>query len=68
MLVIGAKDREQHGVSVRDRIEGDLGFMTTEAALNKLTAERDNRVIRQVQKSTATTLSAGSDEAKGNEY
>ena len=68
MLVIGAKDRDQGGVSVRDRIEGDLGFMTTEAALAKLITERDNRVIRQVQKSTAATLSAGSDEAKGNEY
>ncbi len=68
MLVIGAKDRDQNGVSVRDRIEGDLGFMTTESALAKLVAERDNRVIRQAQKSTATTLSAGSDEAKGNEY
>jgi threonyl-tRNA synthetase len=68
MLVVGAKDRDQGGVSVRDRIDGDLGFMTTEAALAKLIAERDNRVIRQVQKSTAATLSAGSDEAKGNEY
>ncbi len=68
MLVVGGKDRDQGGVSVRDRIEGDLGFMTTEAALAKLIAERDGRVIRQVQKSTASTLAAGSDEAKGNEY
>ena len=42
--------------------------MTTEAAMEKLIAERDGRVIRQVQKSTGATLAAGSDEAKGNEY
>ena len=66
MLVVGAKDKDQGGVSVRDRIDGDKGFMTTEAALAKLIEERDNRVIRQVQK---TTLQAtGSDAAEGNEY
>lgn len=66
MLVVGAKDKEQGGVSVRDRIDGDKGFMTTEAALAKLVEERDNRVIRQVQKSTAQSV--GSDAAEANEY
>ena len=47
MLVVGAKDRDGGGVSVRDRIEGDLGFMTTSAALNKLIDERDGRLIRK---------------------
>ncbi|REJ94354.1 MAG: threonine--tRNA ligase [Planctomycetota bacterium] len=66
MLVVGPKDRDQGGVSVRDRIEGDLGFMTTEAALKKLTEERDHRTIRQVVKSNFEGL--GSDTEEGHEY
>ena len=66
MLVVGPKDRDQGGVSVRDRIEGDLGFMTTAAALTKLTEERDHRTIRQVVKSNFEAL--GSDAEEGHEY
>jgi threonyl-tRNA synthetase len=66
MLVVGPKDQQQGGVSVRDRIEGDLGFMTTAAALAKLTAERDGRVIRQVVK--RETVSVGSEGGEANEY
>ncbi|WP_437186420.1 threonine--tRNA ligase [Planctomicrobium sp. SH668] len=51
MLVIGSKDKDQGGVSVRDRIDGDLGFMTLTDALAKLKQERDDRAIRQVVKS-----------------
>ncbi|WP_437204434.1 threonine--tRNA ligase [Planctomicrobium sp. SH664] len=67
MLVVGAKDRDQGGVSVRDRIDGDLGFMTIDAALNKLVAERDGLVIRQVVKRTFGGFASGGDDA-GNEY
>jgi threonyl-tRNA synthetase len=66
MLVIGPKDKDQGGVAVRDRIDGDKGFMTTEAALAKLIEERDQRVIRQVQKSTVQAIA--SDAAEANEY
>jgi threonyl-tRNA synthetase len=66
MLVVGPKDQQQGGVSVRDRIEGDLGLMTTAAALAKLAAERDGRVIRQVAKREA--VAAGSEGGEANEY
>lgn len=67
MLVIGAKDKDKGGVSVRDRIEGDLGFMTTTDAISKLTEERDSRTIRQAVKSNFKGFAGGSDEAE-NEY
>ncbi len=54
MLVVGPKDRDLGGVSVRDRIDGDLGFMTIEDTLNKLSNERDGRVIRQAVKRSFT--------------
>lgn len=67
MMIVGPKDRDQGGVSVRDRIDGDLGFMTVEDALNKLVTERDNRVIRQVIKSDFKGFSGGNEDAS-NEY
>jgi len=66
MLVIGPKDQQQGGVSVRDRIDGDLGFMSLHGAIAKLTAERDSRVIRQVTKRPLAT--AASEGAAANEY
>ncbi|MFG0296631.1 MAG: His/Gly/Thr/Pro-type tRNA ligase C-terminal domain-containing protein, partial [Maioricimonas sp. JB045] len=67
MLVVGTKDQEKGGVSVRDRIEGDLGFMTTDEAVRKLSEERDNREIRQVIKSSFAGFAGGSDD-EGHEY
>ncbi|QDU40259.1 Threonine--tRNA ligase [Maioricimonas rarisocia] len=67
MLVVGAKDQEKGGVSVRDRIDGDLGFMTTDAAVQKLCEERDSRTIRQVIKSSFSGFAGGSEE-EGHEY
>ena len=65
MLVIGQKDKDQGGVSVRDRLEGDLGFMPLETALEKLKTERDGRVIRQVVKSNFKGFAGGGDEGEG---
>jgi threonyl-tRNA synthetase len=62
MLVVGPKDKDQGGVSVRDRIEGDLGFMTLDAAIAKLKAERDQRAIRQVKKSNYQAFAGGGEE------
>lgn len=62
MLVIGPKDQDQGGVSVRDRIDGDLGFMTVGAALEKLRQERDGRTIRQVVKSNFSGFTGGAEE------
>jgi threonyl-tRNA synthetase len=68
MLVVGPKDRERSGVSLRDRIDGDLGFMTLADALKRLSEERDERRIRQVIKSGVTSPVAGNDAASENEY
>ncbi len=67
MLVVGPKDRDQGGVSVRDRIDGDLGFMTIADAIAKLTAERDSRVIRQAVKRSFTGFQ-DSGEATASDY
>ncbi|TWT49874.1 Threonine--tRNA ligase [Thalassoglobus neptunius] len=67
MLVVGPKDKEKGGVSVRDRIEGDLGFMSLDDAVAKLVQERDERTIRQVIKSEVKVFSGGGSEAE-NEY
>jgi threonyl-tRNA synthetase len=67
MIVAGPKDQEQGGVSLRDRIDGDLGFMTLDAAIAKLVAERDSKQIRQLVKSSFRGFSGGEGEA-GNEY
>jgi len=63
MLVVGPKDKEQGGVSVRDRIDGDLGFMTLADALQKLKDEKESRLIRQAVKSSFSGF--GSDTADG---
>ena len=66
MIVAGPKDQEKGGLSLRDRLEGDLGFMPTADAIAKLTKERDTRQIRQVIKSDFKGFQGGEEE--GNEY
>jgi len=53
MFVVGPKDAEQATVSVRDRIAGDLGAMSIEAAIEKLKAEVVAKQVRQVAKLAA---------------
>jgi threonyl-tRNA synthetase len=48
MLVVGEKDAAAGTVTVRDRIEGDLGAMSIPAALAKLQAEVQAKTVRQV--------------------
>jgi threonyl-tRNA synthetase len=47
MLVVGPRDAEQGTVSVRDRLEGDLGAMPLAAALDRLTEEIRSRRVRK---------------------
>jgi len=68
MLIVGPKDRDQGGVSVRDRIDGDLGFMTVADAITKLVTERDNRVIRQAVKRSFAGFGDGAQSAGESEY
>ena len=46
MFVIGRREAEQGNVSVRDRLEGDLGVMTVAEAIEKLQAEIAAKTIR----------------------
>jgi threonyl-tRNA synthetase len=63
MLVVGGKEAEQNTVSVRDRIDGDLGSMPLDDAIAKLRDEVDRRLIRQVVESSFE----GFDEDEGEE-
>ena len=64
MLVVGERDAAQGTVSIRDRLEGDLGAVPIQAAIDKLTAEVADKTIRQVAKTTAGLGERG----ESNEY
>ncbi len=53
MLIVGAREMEQGTVSVRDRIEGDLGAMPVAQAIEKLTREVQEKTVRQVAQVSA---------------
>jgi len=52
MLIVG-RETEEGKVSVRDRIEGDLGAMPIDEALAKLKAEVAAKTVRRVAKASA---------------
>ena len=54
MLVVGEKDAENGTVTVRDRIDGDLGAMPLADAIAKLKQEVADKTVRQVAKSDDT--------------
>jgi threonyl-tRNA synthetase len=47
MFVVGPRDSQQGTVSVRDRIDGDLGAMTIDDAIRKLLEEVQSRTVRK---------------------
>ena len=47
MLVVGPRDSESGTVSIRDRVEGDLGALSLNDTIAKLTEEVSTRRIRQ---------------------
>jgi len=47
MLIIGGREMEAGTVSVRDRLEGDLGAMSFEAVVEKLKAEIAAKTVRK---------------------
>ena len=67
MLVVGPKEAETNSVNVRCRIDGELGVMTLDAAIAKLSEERDKRTIRQIAKPAAPAVLA-STSGEQNEY
>ena len=50
MFVIGGREMENENVAVRDRIDGDLGAMPTEEAIEKLELEIRDKTIRHKEK------------------
>ena len=64
MLVVGGREMERGEVSVRDRIEGDLGAMTVAAAIQKFQQEIADRTVRQTYGGNAGLAERGAH----NEY
>jgi threonyl-tRNA synthetase len=64
MFVVGGKEAAAGTVAVRDRIEGDLGAMPLETAIEKLAAEVQSKKVRQV----ATLPKVAADHGSANEY
>ncbi|MBA4032574.1 MAG: threonine--tRNA ligase [Planctomyces sp.] len=50
MLVVGGKDQEHRTVSIRDRIEGDLGAVPLAEAITRLQQEVAEKRIRNIAK------------------
>jgi threonyl-tRNA synthetase len=63
MLVVGPKDAEAGTVSVRDRLDGDLGALPLAAAIDKLKQEVAEKRVRQVAQLKSAGLAA-----KGGEH
>jgi threonyl-tRNA synthetase len=55
MLVVGGRDQENGTVSVRDRIEGELGALPIDEAIAKLKAEVDEKRLRPVKSAALAT-------------
>ena len=53
MLVVGPRDAEQNTVSLRDRLEGDLGAMPADAAISRLQQEIAERKVRKTYSGSA---------------
>ncbi|HEV2970036.1 MAG TPA: threonine--tRNA ligase [Pirellulales bacterium] len=64
MFVVGGKEAAAGTVAVRDRIDGDLGAMPLETAIEKLAAEVQSKQVRQVAKLPKVAADHGS----ANEY
>jgi len=56
MFVVGEKDRDAGTVTVRDRLEGDLGAMPLDVAIAKLKAEVEAKTVRQVAERQAAVV------------
>ncbi len=56
MAVVGPREAESGAVSLRDRLEGNLGAMSLDDALNRLTDEIQTRAVRQVVTSDFAAL------------
>lgn len=53
MLIVGPRDAENGTVSVRDRVDGDLGAIPLAEAIDKFTAEVEQKLVRRTASSQA---------------
>lgn len=53
MFVVGQREMEADSVAVRDRLEGDVGVMKVDAAIEKLRQEVVDRTVRKTFSGTA---------------
>ena len=67
MAVVGPKEAEAGQLSLRDRIEGDLGSMPVAQAIARLREEIDQKTVRQAVRA-ATPAAAAESSATGHEY
>jgi threonyl-tRNA synthetase len=68
MAVVGPKEAEAGAIALRDRIDGDLGAMPFDQAMQKLLAEIANRTIRQVAQRETDTPVPESSSSTAHEY
>lgn len=68
MMIVGQREAEERTVAVRDRIDGDLGTLPLQAALDRLLDEARERRIRQVAKPAFNPLDSGASATAANEY
>lgn len=70
MAVVGPKEAEAGQLSLRDRIDGDLGSMPVAEAIARLQKEIDERQVRQVVPSAFAggSVAAVDSDAVDNEY
>lgn len=61
MFVVGPRDAEGQTVSVRDRIEGDIGALKIDEAIAKLTGEVADRTVRRTFGGSAGFNERGAD-------
>ena len=59
MLIVGGREMETDSVSLRDRIEGDLGSMPVAEAVSKLQTEINARTVRQTFSGSAGFVDRG---------
>src|ERR1700722_19117490 len=59
MLVVGDKEQTAGTVSVRDRVEGDLGAISVQELIKRLNDEVRAKRIREVSKATAALTESG---------
>lgn len=68
MAVVGPREAENQSIALRDRISGELGTLPVDEVLSRLTAEVNERQIRQVAENKIVQEEEPAQEVTANEY